>query len=56
MDNIQPQSFFRFRSTDALLDRFQELEQQQIYFASLKELNDPLEGSKDVFWRGDIIL
>jgi hypothetical protein len=56
MKDSQPKSFFRFRSTDALLGHFQELEQQQIYFASLDELNDPLEGFKDVFWRGDVIL
>src|ERR1017187_3345841 len=47
---------YRFRPTDALLEGFQELEKQEIYFASPKELNDPLEGFKDVFWRGDEIL
>src|ERR1035441_10982817 len=48
--------FYRFRPTDALLDRFQELERQEIYFASPKELNDPLEGFKDLVWSGDRIL
>lgn len=46
---------YRFRSTDALLDGFHELEKQEIYFASPRELNDPLEGFKDLFWRGDVI-
>jgi hypothetical protein len=48
--------FYRFRPTDALLDRFQELERQEIYFAPPKELNDPLEGFKDLVWCGDRIL
>ena len=36
--------FFRFRSVDALLGEYQELEKQTIYFASPEELNDPMEG------------
>ncbi len=48
--------FYRFRPADALLDRFQELERQEIYFATPKELNDPLEGFKDLVWTGDRIL
>jgi len=48
--------FYRFRTTDALLDGFQELERQEIYFAPPKELNDPLEGFKDLVWCGDRIL
>jgi hypothetical protein len=48
--------FYRFRPTDALLDRFQELERQEIYFAHPQELNDPLEGFKDLVWSGDRIL
>jgi len=49
-------AFYRFRPTDALLDQFEELERQEIYFASPKELNDPLEGFKDLVWSGDRIL
>jgi hypothetical protein len=48
--------FYRFRPIDALLDRFQELERQEIYFAPPRELNDPLEGFKDLVWSGDRIL
>ncbi len=48
--------FYRFRSTDRLLDGSHELEQQEIFFASPKELNDPLDGFKDIVWRGDEIL
>lgn len=50
------QHVYRFRSTSALLNGFQELENQEIYFASPQELNDPLEGFKEVFWRGDAII
>lgn len=47
--------FYRFRPIDALLDRFHELENQEIYFASPAELNDPMEGFRDIFWQGDHI-
>lgn len=47
---------YRFRSTSALLEERHELENQEIYFASPQELNDPLEGFKDIFWRGDVII
>lgn len=49
-------NFYRFRSTEALLGEHQELERQEIYFASPKDLNDPLEGFKDLVWSGDGIL
>ena len=48
--------FFRFRSIDALLDKYHELEKQTIYFASPEELNDPMEGFRDIVWRGDKIV
>ena len=47
---------YRFRSMPALLDGFHELENQEIYFSPPEQLNDPLEGFKDVFWQGDRIL
>ena len=50
------ESIYRFRSTLALLDGFHELEKQEIYFAPPKQLNDPLEGYKDLFWKGDVIV
>ena len=49
-------SIYRFRNTRALLDGFHELENQEIYFASPLELNDPLEGYKNLLWKGDAIL
>ena len=48
--------FFRFRSIDALLGKHQELEKQTIYFASPDELNDPMEGLRDIVWNGDKIV
>jgi len=47
---------YRFRPTSALLGGFHELENQEIYFAPARQLNDPLEGYKDLFWRGDEIV
>lgn len=45
---------YRFRSYEALIGR-KELQNQEIYFASLKELNDPIEGYKHTYWQGDRI-
>ena len=47
---------YRFRSIEALLDKYHELENQTIYFASPDELNDPMEGFRDIVWRGDKIV
>lgn len=44
---------YRFRSGSALLDGFQELERQEIYFSTATEQNDPMEGHRDVVWNGD---
>ena len=51
-----PNTLYRFRSIDALLDKYQELESQTIYFASPDELNDPMEGFRDIVWSGDKIV
>lgn len=47
---------YRFRGRDALLGQYAELETQTIYFARPEELNDPMDGLTDVFWRGDEVL
>ena len=44
---------YRFRTMDQLFGNRRELEEQNIYFASPEELNDPMEGFRDIFWRGD---
>lgn len=47
---------YRFRSVSSLLDDYNELEQQYIYFAKPDELNDPTEGLDNIYWRGDHIV
>ncbi len=51
-----PPYLYRFRSIDALLGKHAELEAQGIYFATPKQLNDPMEGFKDLLWQGDAVL
>ncbi|QYD70080.1 DUF2971 domain-containing protein [Paraburkholderia edwinii] len=48
--------FYRYRSTKAILSDFRELENQEIFFSETEKLNDPMEGFKDLFWVGDIIV
>lgn len=45
-------NFYRIRPLDRAL---KELEEQKIYFTPFDELNDPMEGLKDLFWQGDAI-
>ena len=47
---------YRLRSVNNLLGSCQELEQQSIYFASPEQLNDPMEGFRDLVWQGDRIV
>ncbi len=47
---------YRLRNTRALLDHHQELANQEIYFADPVELNDPMEGFRNIVWRGDSIV
>jgi len=56
VEGVSPMNVYRFRSIDALLDKYQELERQSIYFASPEELNDPMEGFRDIVWHGDKIV
>lgn len=46
---------YKFRSTEKFFE-YKELENQELYFVSLKELNDPMEGYKNIVWRGDEIV
>ena len=52
MENL----FYRFRTIEQLLDKYDELENQEIYFARPDELNDPMEGYRDFIWQGDTII
>ena len=48
---------YRFRSAEKLLGaNYRELQNQTIYFADPGELNDPMEGTREIFWRGDRIV
>lgn len=47
---------YRFRTMDNLLGEHQELKKKEIYFASPEQLDDPMEGFRDIFWRGDKIV
>jgi hypothetical protein len=47
---------YRFRPVSAILDKYEELAKQEIYFSPPEELNDPMEGYKNVFWSGDRIV
>jgi len=48
--------FYRFRTTDRLLNGHKELLNQSIYFAHPKQLNDPMEGYREIYWKGDEIV
>lgn len=48
--------FYRFRPTNRLLNGNQELLKQSIFFAHPESLNDPMEGYRDIYWKGDEIV
>lgn len=43
---------YRYRPTECMLDKFNELEKQEIYFAKPADLNDPFEGAIVPFFKG----
>ena len=48
---------YRFRSMKYLLgEKYQELKKREIYFSSPEQLDDPMEGLRDIFWRRNKIL
>ena len=47
---------YRYRSAKAVLGDYHELERSEIYFSAPSELNDPMEGFKDLVWSGDEIV
>lgn len=44
---------YKFRSTKFLID---EITNNELYFADLEELNDPMESFKNIVWQGDEVL
>lgn len=53
---ISGSTLYRFRSVTNLLGDYQELEKQSIFFASPELLNDPAEGFRDIYFKGDSVL
>ena len=47
---------YRIRPIKHLLGRHQELRQQKIFFARPDDLNDPMEGFRDIVWKGDDVV
>ena len=48
---------YRFRSVERLIEApFAELEEQTIFLAAPEDLNDPMEGFRDVVWTGDRVV
>lgn len=47
--------FYRFRRIESLLE-YNELENQSVFFAAPENLNDPMEGFRDVYWKGDFVV
>ena len=47
---------YRFRKIENLLGKREELENQEIYFSDIASLNDPMEGFRECFWSGDLIV
>ena len=48
--------FYRIRTIDSLLDKYKELENQEVFFQSTDKLNDPMEGFMDFIFKGDEIV
>ena len=47
---------YRFRPMRNLINKYDELEDQELVLSSPRYMNDPLEGYQDVFWEGDEVL
>ena len=47
---------YRFRKIENLLGEYEELEKQEIYFSDISSLNDPMEGFREYFWSGDLVV
>ncbi|MCT7620259.1 DUF2971 domain-containing protein [Aliarcobacter butzleri] len=48
--------FYRIRNLDSLLNKYKELENQEIFFQSTDKLNDPMEGFMDFIFKGDEVV
>ena len=48
--------FYRIRTIDSLLDKYKELENQEVFFYLFYKLNDPMEGFMDFIFKGDEVV
>lgn len=55
MSEEQSKYFYRFRTLKNIFE-YKELENQEIYFATPEELNDPMEAYKETIFQGDIVI
>ncbi len=55
MAEEQSRLFYQFRKLENIF-KYKELENQEIYFASPEELNDPMEAHHNIIFNGDKIL
>lgn len=51
-----PSNVYRFRSASALLDGYNELSERSVFFPTVPQLNDPMEGLIELYWKGDKVL
>lgn len=57
MSENETNYFYRFRSLDKLLgEKYKELEKQELVYSKFEDLNDPMDGLKQLYWEGDEIL
>ncbi len=47
---------YRFRRIENLIGTHKELENQEIYFSDMASLKDPMEGFRNFYWEGDLIV
>ena len=56
MENeLKNNRLYKFRPIKSIFD-YKELEDEYIYFASQEELNDPMEGFINFYWKGDSVV
>lgn len=55
-DLIESNLLYRFRPVENLLGEYQQLERQSIFFAPPEILNDPAEGFRVIYFKGDAVL
>lgn len=55
MEKEENKYFYRFRTLKHIFE-YKELENQEIYFAPVEQVNDPMEGHKIMIFDGDLVV